>query len=89
MNLAEVKDDYARKHGWENWEDLKANLDRDELSLEVHMEKVSMRYSRECCMASLDKAAENAEADYEYMEGHYMPYVQSDSITNHENITLL
>lgn len=55
---------------------------------EAGIKMLMKEYARECCKASLEKAADNADASFEYIDGNIMPYADQESITNPENIVL-
>lgn len=46
-------------------------------------------YAREVAQASLDKAAENVALFKEFSEFEFKHWIDKESITNHNNITLL
>jgi hypothetical protein len=83
MNLEEIKDQYAKSLNGMTWDQV--TMDRS--LFDASVDEVAKRYARECCKASLEKAADNAEATHEFMGGRYMPY--DKLIDNPENITLL
>jgi hypothetical protein len=83
--LEEIKDQLATEFGYTDWEDLSIEVITDK-----HWPEVCKRYATECCKATLEKAANNAQAligDDEH--GLEYPFVSKGSITEESNITLL
>lgn len=88
MTLQEIKDQYAKEYiGHENatWEQFVAICLEP---LEDHMDSICVTYALECCKASLEKAADNAEAEYLREETSIVVSVLEESITHPENIVL-
>jgi hypothetical protein len=94
--LQEIKDQYAKERGYEDWDSV---LRRHEESL--YMDEIATRYALACCKATQEKCAENATLlhhDGETQEDHSLRkfYAGADyvvvskaSVLNPSNIVLL
>lgn len=73
--IQQIKDEYAEENDCDNWDDF---LDKGYSSRDI--DEIASRYARECCKASLEKAAHsNFDGDMVFFE----------EITDEENIVLL
>lgn len=81
--LEEIKNDYAKRFGFDCFEIMRQEQGIEELDLYV----ISKEYATECVKASLEKAYNNAE--YEMVKYTDDYEVTKESITNPENIVLL
>ncbi|AQX00461.1 hypothetical protein [Elizabethkingia anophelis] len=100
--LEQIKDEVAKDFGYESFEkfDDKSTFYYDHKTPKI-IDEISKRYALEVAQASLEKAAENA--NIKYHDGHNKLYkavkhvqigadniqIDKESITNHNNITLL
>ena len=86
--LSEIKDQYAKEKGYENWADLTDFSSPFDEWEESHNE-IALRYfeankggyATACCKATQQKCADNAVC--------FWPNVKKESITNPNNIVLL
>jgi hypothetical protein len=67
MTLQEIKDQYAREKGYDNWDSLIRNtFDRnypgpDTRLIDQYYTEANARYTTACCKATLEKAAQNID----------------------------
>jgi hypothetical protein len=82
MTLQEIKDQYAKSLNGMTWDQV--TMDRSLFDSAV--DEVAKRYATECCKASLEKAADNANAGFNPFNSTC--FVEKITITNPENIVL-
>lgn len=78
--LEEIQNELAVSKGFKSFNDMDSDADLPEMD-SIYNES-AVRYAEECVKASLEKASEVAECEYDY-------FVDKKSITNPENIILL
>src|SRR5690606_36898149 len=75
-----IKDDYAREHGYDDWNEILYSTD-DPNELDIHIDAVSLLRAKQ--------ALENARHHFTYQvysDGQVSPYVDKDSIVDVNNI---
>ncbi|MDE5507751.1 hypothetical protein KRE40_03680 [Elizabethkingia meningoseptica] len=93
--LEQIREEYAKTRGYKSWDRL-----NDDCLYDRDLDAIATIYAREVAQASLEKAADNAKikseikhnahSNYRYGSGTYREtFVDKESITNEQNITLL
>jgi hypothetical protein len=76
MNIEEIQNEVAIKHGFKSWDDLMTYRYASR-----YVTEVCKRYASECCKATLEKACINMNHNY--------PGINTYSVRDESNITLL
>lgn len=92
--LQDIKDEYAREHGYGDWENLQSDTFSDGEKMESHMDEICLRAQK----AALKNAAETAQIEYHNIRTGIKQYAQGlagngqiytverTSITNEQNL---
>jgi len=81
----ELKDTYAREHGYDDWNEILYSTD-DPNELDIHIDTVSLLRAKEVARESLKNASKRATVEYGCQCA--MAWVDKESITNENNIPL-
>ena len=85
--LNEIKTEYAIEKEYNSWDEFISDLPIHRR--EDYYDKITELYAREVAQASLEKAAENVALFNEFNEFEFKHWIDKESITNPNNITLL
>jgi len=88
MNLEQIKNEVAVKHGFENFEQIidciYVNSNGAGSIMEDIIDEVAAEHARQMCDEQIKACAKNADAGYDHIEE--CPFVDTQSILNTPNV---